>query len=184
MAQPQAAHCMPRPLCWHPAPLGHMQMLPAVYRVIAASWGATPTQLGYITLARALVQALSAPIGGIAGAGHPAVGHYRCKPARNGCWRCRCAPLACCSFHFLPEISSHCCACGHRLAGRLLTGGRLQALCGGRVRAALLAPSAPVMQATACTVARWWAAAACCGHPRPQPLPPATLCARAWPYGL
>jgi hypothetical protein len=43
------------------------QMLPAVYRFIGAAWGASPTQLGYITLSRALVQALSAPIGGIAG---------------------------------------------------------------------------------------------------------------------
>jgi MFS family permease len=43
------------------------QMLPAVYSFIGASWSATPTQLGYITLCRALVQALSSPIGGIAG---------------------------------------------------------------------------------------------------------------------
>lgn len=43
------------------------QMLPAVYRFIGASWGATPTQLGYLTLCRALVQALSSPLGGIAG---------------------------------------------------------------------------------------------------------------------
>lgn len=44
------------------------QMLPAVYSFIGASWSASPTQLGYITLCRALVQALSSPIGGIAGA--------------------------------------------------------------------------------------------------------------------
>lgn len=43
------------------------QMLPAVYRFIGATWSATPTQLGYITLCRALVQALSSPLGGIAG---------------------------------------------------------------------------------------------------------------------
>ncbi len=43
------------------------QMLPAVYRFIGASWDATPTQLGYLTLCRALVQALSSPLGGIAG---------------------------------------------------------------------------------------------------------------------
>ncbi|KAI7839840.1 hypothetical protein COHA_006425 [Chlorella ohadii] len=42
-------------------------MLPAVYSFIGASWSATPTQLGYITLCRALVQALSSPVGGIAG---------------------------------------------------------------------------------------------------------------------
>lgn len=43
------------------------QVLPAVYRYIGASWDASPTQLGYITLSRALVQALTAPVGGIAG---------------------------------------------------------------------------------------------------------------------
>ncbi|KAI3436365.1 hypothetical protein D9Q98_002418 [Chlorella vulgaris] len=43
------------------------QMVPAVYRFIGAAFDATPTQLGYITLSRALVQALSAPLGGIAG---------------------------------------------------------------------------------------------------------------------
>jgi hypothetical protein len=42
-------------------------MVPAVYRFIGAAFDATPTQLGYITLSRALVQALSAPLGGIAG---------------------------------------------------------------------------------------------------------------------
>lgn len=52
-----------RPFSW-PA----IQMLPAVYSFIGASWSATPTQLGYITLCRALVQALSSPVGGIAGA--------------------------------------------------------------------------------------------------------------------
>jgi hypothetical protein len=42
-------------------------MVPAVYRFLGASFAATPTQLGYITLSRALVQALSSPLGGIAG---------------------------------------------------------------------------------------------------------------------
>ena len=44
------------------------QMVPAVYRFLGAAFEATPTQLGYITLSRALVQALSAPLGGVAGA--------------------------------------------------------------------------------------------------------------------
>ena len=43
------------------------QMVPAVYRSLGAAFSATPTQLGYITLSRALVQALCSPIGGIAG---------------------------------------------------------------------------------------------------------------------
>ncbi|EFN50878.1 hypothetical protein CHLNCDRAFT_141677 [Chlorella variabilis] len=43
------------------------QMVPAVYRSLGAAFSATPTQLGYIALSRALVQALTSPIGGIAG---------------------------------------------------------------------------------------------------------------------
>lgn len=43
------------------------QILPSLYSYIGASFQATPTQLGYITLARAVVQALASPIGGIAG---------------------------------------------------------------------------------------------------------------------
>eukprot|EP00884_Botryococcus_braunii_P012902 jgi/Botrbrau1/21612/Bobra.43_1s0016.1 len=43
------------------------QILPAVYAFIAKSWKATPTELGMLSLARALVQALSSPIGGVAG---------------------------------------------------------------------------------------------------------------------
>lgn len=44
------------------------QILPAVYSFVGASFGATPAQLGYITLGRALMQALSSPLGGVAGA--------------------------------------------------------------------------------------------------------------------
>ncbi|KAK9845923.1 hypothetical protein WJX81_006083 [Elliptochloris bilobata] len=44
-------------------------VLPAVYRFVARSFNATPSQLGYITLARSMVQALSSPIGGF-------LGHY------------------------------------------------------------------------------------------------------------
>ena len=43
------------------------QMLPALYRYVGASWSATPTQLGLVTLARACTQALCSPLGGIAG---------------------------------------------------------------------------------------------------------------------
>lgn len=58
-------------LSWHarpqlalPCPL---QILPAVYNFVGASLNATPTQLGNITLGRAMVQALSSPVGGFAG---------------------------------------------------------------------------------------------------------------------
>ena len=44
------------------------QILPAVYAWVGASFQATPAQLGYITLGRALMQALSSPLGGVAGA--------------------------------------------------------------------------------------------------------------------
>lgn len=43
------------------------QILPAVYNFVGASMNATPTELGNITLARAMVQACSSPIGGFAG---------------------------------------------------------------------------------------------------------------------
>ena len=44
------------------------QILPAVYAFIGVSFHATPSELGLLTLSRALVQALSSPIGGLAGA--------------------------------------------------------------------------------------------------------------------
>jgi hypothetical protein len=43
------------------------QILPAVYIEIGKAFTATPTQLGYLTLSRAIVQAFSSPFGGIAG---------------------------------------------------------------------------------------------------------------------
>lgn len=57
------------------------QILPAVYAFIGASWSASPSQLGALTLARALVQALSSPIGGL-------LGHYcdRIKVTAAGCF--------------------------------------------------------------------------------------------------
>ena len=44
------------------------QLLPAVYNFVAAAFDASPEQLGYLTLARALVQAAASPLGGILGA--------------------------------------------------------------------------------------------------------------------
>ena len=44
------------------------QILPAVYLFVAASFSASPKQLGYLTLCRALVQALASPLGGFLGA--------------------------------------------------------------------------------------------------------------------
>ena len=41
--------------------------LPAVYRFVGASFAASPSQLGYLTLSRALVQALASPLGGLLG---------------------------------------------------------------------------------------------------------------------
>ena len=43
------------------------QILPAVYAEIGSAFKATPIQLGYLTLSRALVQAFASPLGGIAG---------------------------------------------------------------------------------------------------------------------
>lgn len=43
------------------------QILPSLYSRVGRSFHATPTHLGFITLARAVVQALASPIGGIAG---------------------------------------------------------------------------------------------------------------------
>lgn len=43
------------------------QILPALYNFIGLSFHATPSQLGTLTLCRALVQALSSPIGGLSG---------------------------------------------------------------------------------------------------------------------
>ena len=43
------------------------QLLPAVYNFVAAAFDASPEQLGYLTLARALVQAAASPLGGILG---------------------------------------------------------------------------------------------------------------------
>jgi hypothetical protein len=44
------------------------QILPAVYAFVGASFNATPSQLGALTLGRAMVQALSSPAGGFLGA--------------------------------------------------------------------------------------------------------------------
>ncbi|KAI3430502.1 hypothetical protein D9Q98_005097 [Chlorella vulgaris] len=57
------------------------QILPAVYNWVGASFNATPTQLGTITLGRAMMQALSSPLGGIAG-------HFMSRGTviAIGCW--------------------------------------------------------------------------------------------------
>lgn len=44
------------------------QTLPALYKYVGRSLDATPKDLGYITLACAVVQALFAPVGGLLGA--------------------------------------------------------------------------------------------------------------------
>lgn len=54
------------------------QILPAVYSEIGKAFTATPTQLGYLTLSRAFVQAFSSPFGGIAG--KPFVGYFPSEP--------------------------------------------------------------------------------------------------------
>ena len=43
------------------------QTLPSLYSAVSAAFRTSPTQLGYLTLCRALVQALSSPLGGVAG---------------------------------------------------------------------------------------------------------------------
>ena len=43
------------------------QTLPALYSAVSAAFQTTPAQLGYLTLCRALVQAMASPAGGIAG---------------------------------------------------------------------------------------------------------------------
>jgi hypothetical protein len=43
------------------------QILPSLYSRVGAAFDATPSQLGWSTLARAVVQAVASPIGGIAG---------------------------------------------------------------------------------------------------------------------
>lgn len=43
------------------------QILPSLYRYVGASFDATPSELGYITLSRAVIQAAASPFGGIAG---------------------------------------------------------------------------------------------------------------------
>ena len=47
------------------------QILPAVYRFIGASFDASPSQLGVLTLSRALTQALASPFGGLLGGSNP-----------------------------------------------------------------------------------------------------------------
>lgn len=43
------------------------QTLPSLYSAVSATFQTLPKQLGYLTLCRALVQALTSPLGGMAG---------------------------------------------------------------------------------------------------------------------
>jgi hypothetical protein len=47
------------------------QLLPSVYFYVGCAFHASPSQLGTITLCRALVQALASPLGGILGGATP-----------------------------------------------------------------------------------------------------------------
>ena len=44
------------------------QILPALYAFVAQSFQASPSQLGALTLSRALLQAISSPVSGLCGA--------------------------------------------------------------------------------------------------------------------
>lgn len=57
-------------------------ILPAAYSFVARSFSATPSDLANITLARALVQAVCSPIGGILG-------------GSQECLHCSCPRIAC-----------------------------------------------------------------------------------------
>lgn len=43
------------------------QILPALYAFVAQSFQASPSQLGALTLSRALLQAISSPVSGLCG---------------------------------------------------------------------------------------------------------------------
>ncbi|CAL8464837.1 g4372 [Coccomyxa elongata] len=70
------------------------QILPALYNALGKAFDASPTELGYLTLSRALVQAFASPLGGVAG-------HYmnRIKVTAFGCllWGCMTAGFGLCS---------------------------------------------------------------------------------------
>lgn len=63
------------------------QILPAVYNWVGASFQATPKQLGAITLGRAMMQALSSPLGGVAGEGAAAGCCPRSVPVPAHAWQ-------------------------------------------------------------------------------------------------
>ncbi|KAK9820276.1 hypothetical protein WJX72_008508 [[Myrmecia] bisecta] len=77
------------------------QILPAVYAFVGASFHASPTALGMVTLSRALVQAVTSPVGG-------ALAHYYDR-ARVIC--CGCCIWAACTAGFA-ACSSLWVACG------------------------------------------------------------------------
>jgi hypothetical protein len=59
------------------------QILPAVSRFLGCAWDARPHQLGQLTFARALVQALSSPLGGVLGALLSCMAHFSWPNLRN-----------------------------------------------------------------------------------------------------
>lgn len=63
------------------------QILPALYNFIGLSFHATPSQLGTLTLCRALVQALSSPVGGLSGAPSKQLFTKTCYLAQNALLR-------------------------------------------------------------------------------------------------
>ena len=81
------------------------QILPALYNSIGQSFNATPSQLGTLTLCRALVQALSSPLGGLSGEPYKSSrviaylgGFAACTGDSQLDWLvpyARCEPLAC-----------------------------------------------------------------------------------------
>lgn len=136
-------------------PFPPTKIVPAVYRFLGVSFAATPTQLGYITLSRALVQALSSPLGGIAGGWHPPLELAGLASAAS--WRPRKAALQ-------PQPAA---------ALAMLPADSLQLL-----------PMARLLQGTACTAGVSWVPAASCGPPAPRPLPPAARWRRGWRCGV
>lgn len=75
------------------------QILPALYSRVGKTFEATPTQLGNITLARALMQALSSPLAGIASEFRLAKLYACCWQTQHGL-KCTAPPLA---GHFMPR---------------------------------------------------------------------------------
>lgn len=110
--QPHSAASWP-----HPMPLTGGSSL---VQYIGRSFKASPRQLGFVTLACALVQAVCAPIGGL-------VGHYanRCETGM----RAHCAAL-CCGWSDVADGSAvallSCCRPQHRASAHCATAHNLR----------------------------------------------------------